>query len=692
MRKSILACLIAALTLLTACGELTAAATPDAPSNLSAAFQNDAITLTWQDNSDNETGFTVYRRLADGTVSQSLSQFTQLTTASANDTRYVDNTLTAGQTYLYAVTATGLLGTSQAVYLDESEAVSVPASDSDDGDDESGSVDGGGDSGDDEEGSSDEDESGDAGDEDEGDDADEDSSDEPDGDEDSGSDGGDDASDEDEDISEPDYVGTFVFSPAKVVVGDAASGYLNLPDSVDCSISVNGGEPYTVDCVGDIALTRDAPGTTKVEITAFKADGYHIYLTGSFEAVADAPDFTGDFIFEPAEIEVGQTASGYLNLPDSEICYLKVDGGAPEVVDCVGDISLTPEEAGTTEVEIRAFKASGYHIYLTGELETIELPRYTVELTTRANKPIAFKLSDLVSDANGLYEVAGAITNGRLSYFGLGFFYGCCFDGEATYIPDVNFTGTEQIVFEIVEPPVNYSRAQTIAYVDMTIVMTEDTTDANAPCSSRIITIRDIRLRNAIHGALNTDFNGDVTCAQIGDITQLDAGGGDFKGGTVGEVKNLNGLEYAVNLEEINLFRTTANDFSPLLGLNKLEKLTFGFGSMPSIKQLSTLESLRDLHLSYAGVSDLSGIEPLKNLERLYLQSTGVVDLAPLQGLTRLEYLDISYNSSALDDISPLFSLPWSGNNDTVDLRALQNISQEQIETLQEKVENVLTD
>ena len=87
---------------------------------------------------------------------------------------------------------------------------------------------------------------------------------------------------------DPDYIGTFEFKPAEVKLGQITSGYLNLPDSVDCSISVNGAAPYAVDCVGEISFTPRELGITKVEINAFKASGYHIFLTGEFAAVTSS--------------------------------------------------------------------------------------------------------------------------------------------------------------------------------------------------------------------------------------------------------------------------------------------------------------------------------------------------------------------------------------------------------------------
>ena len=70
---------------------------PLASSNLTTTALSDTeIKLTWQDNSNNETGFKIYR---------SASPFVQIATVSANTTSYIDKGLTPNKTYSYQVFA-----------------------------------------------------------------------------------------------------------------------------------------------------------------------------------------------------------------------------------------------------------------------------------------------------------------------------------------------------------------------------------------------------------------------------------------------------------------------------------------------------------------------------------------------------------------------------------------------------------
>lgn len=78
---------------------------PAAPSALSATAGKRKITLSWTDNSSNESGFRI-ERSTDGVL------FTEIATTGANTTSYTNGSLTTGTTYHYRVRAYNSAGNS----------------------------------------------------------------------------------------------------------------------------------------------------------------------------------------------------------------------------------------------------------------------------------------------------------------------------------------------------------------------------------------------------------------------------------------------------------------------------------------------------------------------------------------------------------------------------------------------------
>lgn len=78
---------------------------PVAPSSLGAVGGKRKVTISWADNSSNETGFKI-ERSTNGTT------FTQVTTVGAGVTSYTNTGLTSGTTYYYRVRATNANGDS----------------------------------------------------------------------------------------------------------------------------------------------------------------------------------------------------------------------------------------------------------------------------------------------------------------------------------------------------------------------------------------------------------------------------------------------------------------------------------------------------------------------------------------------------------------------------------------------------
>ena len=115
---------------------------------------------------------------------------------------------------------------------------------------------------------------------------------------------------------------------------------------------------------------------------------------------------------------------------------------------------------------------------------------------------------------------------------------------------------------------------------------------------------------------------------------------------------DLTGLEYAYNLNELDLYGQDISDYSPISSLGQLQYLYLGDNfNLFDLTFLSGLD-LYELDISYCSVSDLTPLEFMFNLFSLYAEGNGLSDITPLDGLSSLENVSLGYNN--ISDFSPL--------------------------------------
>ena len=129
-----------------------------------------------------------------------------------------------------------------------------------------------------------------------------------------------------------------------------------------------------------------------------------------------------------------------------------------------------------------------------------------------------------------------------------------------------------------------------------------------------------------------------------GDLKRLGKLVADYK-----RIKNLSGLEHAVNLTELNLGNNEISDITPLAALTNLKRLDLGAIARPTYPTTSAL-------LDGNPNRDVSPLASLTNLEYLNLSKNEVRDVSPLASLTKLTELDL-YGNYQIRDVSPLASL-----------------------------------
>ncbi len=181
--------------------------------------------------------------------------------------------------------------------------------------------------------------------------------------------------------------------------------------------------------------------------------------------------------------------------------------------------------------------------------------------------------------------------------------------------------------------------------------------------------IPDANLRAVIEEAIGKAPGTLITASEMGTLTRLSASGM--------EIQDLEGLQFAANLEELRLRGNplsdlsplaelltlkeveisgeSLSDLSPLAGLINLEGVGFWKTSISDLSPLAGLTKLIWLEFKNSPISDLSPLAGLTNLKRLTTYASREPDLSPLKGLTRL--VDLTVASSGVVDISSLIGL-----------------------------------
>ena len=165
--------------------------------------------------------------------------------------------------------------------------------------------------------------------------------------------------------------------------------------------------------------------------------------------------------------------------------------------------------------------------------------------------------------------------------------------------------------------------------------------------SAQTVNIPDTNLRAAIADALGKAPNARITVSELATLRELRAVSMD--------IRNLAGLQAAVNLENLELNNNTISDISPLTGLIKLRHIGLEENVISDLSPLQGLINLEQLRLAHNVISDLSPLQGLINLRGIGLHHNAISDLSPLAGLVKLEWIGMSDNPLA--DLAPLSGL-----------------------------------
>ena len=174
-----------------------------------------------------------------------------------------------------------------------------------------------------------------------------------------------------------------------------------------------------------------------------------------------------------------------------------------------------------------------------------------------------------------------------------------------------------------------------------------------------VVEFPDPNLRVAIEGALDITSGDSITTSDMAALTRLDA--------RRANIRNLTGLEHAINLTSLSLWGNSISDISSLAGLTNLASLELADNTISGITSLSGLTNLTSLNLGGNTISDITSLSGLTNLTGLWLWGNTISDITSLSGLTNLTSLYLQRNS--ISDLSVLVSNTGLGSGYTVNVR-----------------------
>ena len=188
--------------------------------------------------------------------------------------------------------------------------------------------------------------------------------------------------------------------------------------------------------------------------------------------------------------------------------------------------------------------------------------------------------------------------------------------------------------------------------------------------SAQVVEISDPNLRQAVREALALPDESPLTQIEMLRLEELTV--------KEAEIENINGLEYATNLDFLVLSVNQIRDITPLAGLIKLEFLILRDNPIRDLTPLANLTNLTYINLAGVRLSDITALANLTRLKTAWLSHMRLRDITPLANLTQL--VRLSLVSNQIVDFSPLANLTaleelHIERNNTIDFSPLQNLS-----------------
>ncbi|WP_437130779.1 cell wall-binding repeat-containing protein [Peptostreptococcus russellii] len=208
------------------------------------------------------------------------------------------------------------------------------------------------------------------------------------------------------------------------------------------------------------------------------------------------------------------------------------------------------------------------------------------------------------------------------------------------------------------------------------------------------VEIKDLTLKKAIIGEINRVFKNEdkspddiVTKEEMRSITSL-----SYNGSNKEKIKDLSGLEYAINLEFVELPDNEISDISAMSNLKNIKRLYMGKNNIEDISAISNCTKMTDISFDENKIEDIGVLSKLDDVKYLVLRKNHVKNIDSLSNMKNMETLNLEGNK--IEDISPLKDLLEIKNlilygNQIENIEALKDLKKlERLEISKNKIEN----
>ena len=179
-------------------------------------------------------------------------------------------------------------------------------------------------------------------------------------------------------------------------------------------------------------------------------------------------------------------------------------------------------------------------------------------------------------------------------------------------------------------------------------VITPVVVDRTQRTPTGIVYIPDANLRAAVEEELGKASGAIISTEDMARLTRIEA---DERG-----IRDLTGLEHAINLERIEFRRNEISDLWPLAGLTRLNNIKLRGNRITDVSPLADLTDVDWLGLEENAITDLSPLKGLIKLNGIGISGNPIANVSPLANLLSLERIDAW--RTPISDFSALAKLP----------------------------------